>query len=209
MKKIIPWLVVAVVLLIGGYAIGRYKVNAAVAEAKAQAEQEKAQALAGQIKALGDQIAKSEAALAEFQKNAAAREQWFQIELTKVNHATPAQLVDQGSAILGVADITTDGVKVSTSIGTYRLIVASLLDLKEYRETREPGWKVERGMLNDQINALKAQAALDAQKDAAIAASIADLKKYISAQKTASTLDKVLWAGAGIGAGLLAGHFMK
>ena len=209
MKKYIPYIVIAILLFSGGVLIAHFRGNAAVAEAKAKAAQDKADALAVQIKGLSDQIARSAAELAQFEADAAAREKWFQVQLANIKTATPQQLVVQGAGILGVTDVTTDGRTVQMGVESWRLVVADLMDLKEYRETREPGWVKEKGLLNDQIAAFKAQAALDAQKDAALAASIADLKSFISQRKVASTLEKVLWAGAGIGVGVLAGHLLR
>jgi hypothetical protein len=202
----------AALLFLGGYLIAQANGKAAVAEAKAQAEQDKAKILEGQMKTLTDQIAKSEAALVKFQADAKAREAWFQSQvIAHVAQATPQQLIDDGSRLLQATDIliSADEKYVTLGLESWRRAVAIFLNEEEYRNTREPAWAIERGLLNDQIAALKARAALDAQKDAALAASIADLKDFIAHTKTAGTLEKILWAGAGAGIGLLAGHFVK
>ena len=209
MKRIWPRIIVGVLIFASGFAIAHFRGNAAIAEAKAQAAQDKANALADQIKGLSEQIARSAAELAQFEADAAARERWFQVQLANIKTATPQQLVDEGSKILGASDIHTDGKVVSMSLDSYRLAVAYLLDWQEYKVVREPGWLKEKGLLNDQVAGYKAREALTAQRDAALAASIADLKQYISAKKTATVMEKILWAGAGIGAGILAGHLLK
>lgn len=212
MKKLWPFILGAMLLFGAGWLIASANGKAAVAEAKAQAEQDKAALLTGQIKDLGDQLARSEATLAKFQADAKARETWFQTQvMAHVGVATPQELVDDGSRLLQATDITisTDGKYVSMGLETWRRAVSIFLNEEEYRVTREPAWMTEKGLLNGEIANYKAQAALDAAKDAALKASFDDLKTYISHAKTAGILEKVLWAGAGAGIGLVAGHLLK
>jgi hypothetical protein len=165
--------------------------------------------LAGQIRDLFDQIDKQAKAYADLEASAAANERAFLTQLAQVKTATPKQLVDKGSQILKAADITTDGKIVTMGLETYRAAVSALVDWQEYKTVREPSWFKEKDLLNAQIADYKQAKLLDSQRDAALADSIKDLKSYISAQKTSTLFEKVLWAGAGIGAGMLAGHFMK
>ena len=208
-KKLAPYIAGALVLFLAGYLIATANGKAAVAETKAKAEEEKAALLETQIHGYQDQIAQSAAAYAKLEADAAMNERLFLTQLAVVKTATPQQLVDQGSQITGYKDITTDGRIVTMGIETYRAFVTIAVDWKQYKDVREPSWLKEKGLLNDQLAAFKASAALQAQKDAALAASIADLKTYISHQKLSGTLEKVLWAAAGVGAGLVAGKLLK
>ncbi len=209
MKKALPWLIVAflAVVIVAGTLYFKHAAN--LAEQKAQAALAQAAALEDQIKAQNALIAKSAADLAKVEADAAANEKAFLAVLAQVKTATPTQLVDQGSAILGVHDITTDGKSVTMGLETYRAAVSALVDWQEYKVVREPEWNRERGLLNEQIAGYKTQAALDTQRDAALAASIADLKKFISDQKIETIGSKILWTAAGAGVGLLVGRLLK
>ena len=79
MKKLWPFILGAMLLFGAGWLIASANGKAAVAEAKAQAEQDKAALLTGQIKDLGDQLARSEATLAKFQADAKARAKFLDI----------------------------------------------------------------------------------------------------------------------------------
>ena len=209
MKKYLPYILLGLVLFAGGFFWANTRGKAALLNERIKNKMETVTVLADQIKDQAALIARGEAALAKHDADTAAREKIFQSVLTQVSHATPAQLVDQGSAILGVTDITTDGKMVWMSVETYRKAVAIFADWNEYKTVREPAWLNARGLLNDQIAGFKQERLLDAQKDAALAASITDLKKFISAQKTSTFFEKVLWAGAGVGVGMLVNKVMK
>ncbi len=209
MKKALPWLIVAflAVVIVAGTLYFKHAAN--LAEQKAQAALAQAAALEDQIKAQNALIAKSAADLAKAEADAAANERAFIAVLAQVKAATPQQLVDQGGQILGAHDITTDGKSVTMGVETYRAFVLALVDDQEYKNVRQPSWLKEKGLLQAQIDGYKAQEALASQRDAALAASIADLKKFINDQKIETIGSKILWTAAGAGVGLLVGRLLK
>jgi len=209
MKKYLPYILLGLVLFAGGFLWASSRGRVSLLNERIKNETEKVTALAGQIEAQSELIAKGEAALAKHDADAVARERWFQGQIAKVATATPAQLVDQGSQIVNATDITTDGQTVTMGVETYRQFVVIAVDWQEYKNVREPAWLNARGLLNDQIAGFKQERLLDAQKDAALSASIADLKKFISSQKTSTFFEKALWAGAGVGVGMLVNRVMK
>jgi hypothetical protein len=211
MKRSLPYVALALALFGCGFLWAKSNGDKAVLKERLRAETEKATVLIGQIEAQAALIAKGEAALAKHDAAAAARERWFQGQLAHVSTATPQELVDDGSRLLGASDISIsiDGKNVSMGLGTWRGAVSIMLNEEEYRLVREPAWITARGLLQDQIAGFKQERILDARKDAALAASISDLKKFIASRKASTLLDKVLWAGAGAGAGLIAGSVLK
>ena len=209
MKKYLPYILLGLVLFAGGFFWANTRGKAALLNERIKNKMETVTVLADQIKDQAALIARGEAALAKHDADAVARERWFQGQIAKVATATPAQLVDHGSQIVNATDITTDGQTVTMGVETYRQFVAIAVDWQEYKNVREPAWLNARGLLNDQIAGFKQERLLDAQKDAALSASIADLKKFISSQKTSTFFEKALWAGAGVGVGMLVNKVMK
>lgn len=203
MKKYILYGLLVLAIFGAGFLWSKERGDKRVLKERLKNEAEKVALLTGQIADIVAQREKVEKALEKFQADSTAREKWFQGQIAKVSTATPAQLVDQGSQIVNATDITTDGKIVTMGVETYRQFVTIAVDWQEYKNVREPGWKTEKGLFQDQIAGFKQERLLDAQKDAALNASIADLKKFISSGKVTSFLDKVLWAGAGFGLGML------
>jgi len=209
MKKYLPYILLGLVLFAGGFFWANTRGKVALLNERIKNKTETVTVLADQIKDQAALIARGEAALAKHDADAAARERWFQIQVARTATATPQELVDDGSRLLQATDISTDGKTVTMGVETWRRVVSTMLNEEEYRLVREPAWLNARGLLNDQIAGFKQERLLDAQKDAALAASITDLKKFISAQKTSTFFEKVLWAGAGVGVGMLVNKVMK
>jgi len=208
-KPWLPYVALGLAVFGCGFLWAKSNGDRAVLKERIKAETEKVTTLAGQIKDQAALIAKGEAALAKHDADSAARERWFQIQVAKTATATPQELVDDGSRLLQATDISTDGKLVTLGLETWRRTVSVLLNEEEYRLVREPAWLVARGLLNDQITGFKQERLLDAQKDAALAASIADLKHFITSQKASTLFEKVLWAAAGAGTGLVLGKVIK
>jgi hypothetical protein len=112
--------------------------------------------------------------------------------------------VDQGSQILGVSDIKSDGVTVQMPVETYRKIVFILVDRQEYMNVREPAWKEREALYQKDIAQYKANEILYDRRDALNNNIISDLRVVISKHKTTTFFGKVAWAAAGFGAGVLA-----
>lgn len=203
MKKYIPWIALLLVVFAAGFLWAKERGDKKLLEERLKAQTEKVALLTGQIAEAAAQVAKSEKALEKFQADSAAREKWFQGQLAHVATATPQQLVDDGSRLLGASDISTDGKTVTMGLETWRRAVSILLNEEEYRTVREPGWLNEKGMMNSVVSGLKQELLLRDQRDAATNEIIKGLKVYISSAKVSSLLDKVLYAGAGFGAGML------
>jgi len=166
-------------------------------------ESEKVAFVTAQIAEISGQREAVEKALAKFQAESAVREKWFQGQLKKVEMATPQELVDDGSRLLGVSDITTDGKLVSMGLETWRRAASVMRNEEEYRLTREPGWLNEKAVFQSVVAGLKLEIVKRDERDEALNASIKDLKDYISAGKAISLFDKLTWSGVGFGFGVI------
>lgn len=207
-------LVIGAVVLVAALGLGLHfytkaKVATAVALERVKQAEAKVVVLDTQLKAKDTAIGITEAALDAARKSAIEREQWFQSQLTHVQTATPTQLVDQGSAILGVADITTDGVKITMSVETYRKIVFVLVDHQEYKNVREPAWNAREALYQAEISDWKAKEILHNQKDALNESIIFSLKDVISHQKTMGFFEKAAWGAGGFVVGSVISKFVK
>jgi hypothetical protein len=166
-------------------------------------ESEKVVFITGQIADIAAQREAAEKALEKSQADSAAREKWFQAQVKKVETATPQELVDDGSRLLEASDITTDGKIVAMGLETWRRAVSVMRNEEEFRLAREPGWFKEKEVFQSVVAGLKLELLKRDERDEALKASIKDLKDYISAGKTSSVLEKILWTGAGFGFGVL------
>lgn len=202
MKKIIPWLIAAALAaaLVYIYADGR--AAKARAEERLKAEQEKIAVLDAAIVEVKADVRKAEEGRAKDAAAAAEREKWFRENVMKpVETANPQQLVDDGSRLLGTADITTDGKTVIMGLDTWRRAVSIMLNEAEYRLVREPGWKSDKAAADGIIAGLKAEIDLKDQEIQSLENMKADLAKELGLQKKLTTLEKALWAGGGFAAG--------
>lgn len=201
MKKAIPWLLLAAVAVVIGYLWAQDRAEKAALEERLKAEAEKVELLNGQIADVQALVRKGEEALARSDAAAAAREKWFREQMTEVETATPQQLVDDGSRLLGASDISTDGEIVTMGLDTWRRAVSIMRNEEEYRLVREPRWLEQRGTMEGVIAGLKKEIDLRAQKEASLEATVRDLSRALGIQKRTSTLEKALWAGGGFAAG--------
>ncbi len=202
MKKLIPWLIVAalVAALVYDYTQGRIE-KARIAE-RLKAEQEKVAVLDAAIVDVKAEVQKAEAARAKDAAAAAERERWFRENVMKpVETATPQQLVDDGSRLLGASDISTDGTSVTMGLDTWRRAVSIMLNEEEYRMVREPAWKADRAAGDGIIAGLKHELDLKDQKIQSLENMKADLAKELGLQKKLTTLEKVAYTVGGFGAG--------
>jgi len=204
-KKTIAAFTVILVLVVfaAGYLLAKSSTSRALLTERLKQKDAQVELLESQIKTVSELVAKQEAALAQVQSEAAARERWFQAQLSAIQTATPQELVDDGARLLAATDITTDGQTVTMGVETWRKAVTVLLNEEEYRLTREPSWRIQMAGKDDVIAGLKQQQALAAQRDDALKASVNDLKAFISKGRLTKTAEKVLWAAAGFGAGVL------
>lgn len=204
--KIKPtWFYAAFILAVfaAGFMWAKERGDRRVLEERVRSQNERVALLNGQIADIQGQVKKAEQALARFEAEAAARERWFQGQLKKVEAATPQQLVDDGSRLLGASDISTDGKTVTMGVETWRRAVSLMLNEEEYRTVREPGWLNEKAALKEAVAGLRRELVLRDEREAATNEIIKSLKSYITSAKKSSILDKALWAGAGFGAGML------
>ena len=202
MKKALPWLIVAAGILAAAYFWAQDRAEKARLEERFRAEAEKVELLNGQIADVQAEVRKAEEARAKDATAAAAREEWFRENVMKpVETATPQQLVDDGSRLLGALDISTDGKSVTMGLNTWRRAVSIFLNEEEYRLIREPRWKADAVAADGIIAGLKHEIDLKDQKIQSIEKMKADLTKELGLQKKLSTLEKILWAGGGFAAG--------
>lgn len=203
----------AVVLVVALGLSFHFYMKARIATAVALEHAKQAEAAKAQVETqLGDKqvvIDSKEAALDAARKSAIEREQWFQSQLTHVQTATPAQLVDQGSQILKAVDITTDGKVVTMGVETYRTAVSALLDWQEYKNVREPAWSAREALYKAEISDWKAKDILRDQKDALNESIIFSLKDVISHQKTMGFFEKAAWGAGGFVVGTVLGKLVK
>lgn len=90
---------------------------------------------------------------------------------------------------------------------TWRRAVSIFLNEEQYRAVREPAWNAKETLYKDQIEDYKQQQILDAKKDAGLAASFDDMKKFIAAHhsslidlgKPIGWVERIVCAGAGYG----------
>lgn len=179
---------------------------------RARVAADRAKAAEAQVVTLGAEISKKNAAIAERdgliasdRAAAAEREKKIRAQLEKVRASTPTQLADQGSEILGVSDITTDGATVTMSVETYRKIVFRLVEHKEYIEVKEPSWNAREALYEAQIVDLKSAVASHEKKDILNAGIISDLRSVIKNQKTMAFFEKAAWTAGGFAAGVIFG----
>jgi hypothetical protein len=199
--------VIAAVVL-GGYLIDKYVqrgIEAGMALERAKAAEAQVATLELEISAKNAVISSRDGELEASRQAAKERERWFLAQLSNVQVATPTQLVDQGSEILGVDDITTNGETVSMSVETYRKIVFRLVEHQEYVNVREPAWNAREALYQVQISDLKSVVAAHEQKDILNAGIISDLKTVISHNKNMSFLEKAAWTAGGFAVGVVAG----
>jgi hypothetical protein len=206
--------VIAALLIVVGVYLGfnayvHARIGAAVAmERVKQIEFEKAD-LARQITDARVVIVETEAALEKSRQERLAREIEFQAQLAHVQAATPTQLVDQGSQILGVTDISTDGKVVTMSVETWRKAVTMMVDDIEYKTVREPRWLADEANYRSEISDFKALEIKRDKKDALNESIIFGLKDVISHQKTMGFFEKVAWGAGGFVVGSVVSKFVK
>ena len=169
-----------------------------------QAESEKV-ALEHELIEARAAIDETESALAASQEARIEREREHQIELARVQTATPVQLVDQGAQLLGVSDITTDGTNVSMPVETYRKVVLVLVSHHEYVTVKEPRWLSDEAKYKSEISGWKVMEIKWSATDALNASIIAGLKDVVSHTKTTTFIEKAAWSAAGFAAGAIFG----
>ena len=201
MKKTLPWLLLAAVVLGIGYLWAQDRAEKAVLAERLKAEAEKVAMLDGQIAAVQALVKKGEDALARSDAAAAAREEWFREQMKEVATATPQQLVDDGSRLLGASDISTDGKTVTMGLETWRRAVSIFRNEEEYRLVREPRWNEDKAGMQGIIRGLKVEIDLKDQKIASLESMKADLAKELGIQKKLTLAEKALWAAGGFIAG--------
>jgi hypothetical protein len=202
-------IIIAAALVLAGIALGvgsyiNARIDAAVALERARLAEVQIASLDAQLKGKDAAIDAAEALLAKSRQDALERERWFRAQLAKIETATPTELVDQASQILGVSDIATDGKSVTMGLETYRLVVFRIVEHQEYVNVREPAWNAREALYRTEISDWKAKEILHAQKDALNAGIISGLKDVISHRKDVTLFEKVAWAAGGFAAGVLA-----
>lgn len=212
-NKTVIFLVAIVTILIAvSLGINAYvhaKIDAAVALERVRQAETQVTALDTQLEAKDGAIAATEAALEASRLAALEREKWFAAQLAHIQTATPAELVDQASQILGVSDITTDGKSVTMGLETYRLVVFRIVEHQEYVNVKEPRWRADEALYKSEISDWKAKDIMRDKKDALNAGIISDLKDVISHKKATTIFEKVAWAGAGFVAGSISERFRR
>ncbi len=202
MKKILPWLIIVAGILAAVYLWAQDRAEKARVEERLKAEQEKVAVLDAAIGDVKAEVRKAEEARAKDAAAAAAREEWFRENVMKpVATATPQQLVDDGSRLLGASDISTDGKTVTMGLDTWRRAVSIFLNEEEYRLAREPRWKTDKAAAEGIIASLKHELDLKDQMIQSLENMKADLAKELGLQKKLTTVEKALWAGGGFTAG--------
>lgn len=207
-RPVVVLVLVMAVVIGGGYLIDQYihrGVELGLALERAKVAEAKVVQLDLEILAKNAEISSRDETIAESVRKDAEREAWFRQQLAGVQTATPTQLVDQVSEILGVSDITTDGATVTMSVETYRKIAFRLVEHKEYVEVKEPAWNAREVLYKAQIIDLKSVVASHERKDVLNAGIILDLKDVIKHQKSMTFFEKAAWTAGGFAAGFIAG----
>ena len=184
MKKTLLWLLLAAVVLGFGYLWAQGRAEKAVLAERLKAEAEKVAMLDGQIAAVQALVKKGEDALARSDAAAAAREEWFREQMKEVATATPQQLVDDGSRLLGASDISTDGKTVTMGLETWRRAVSIFRNEEEYRLVREPRWNEDKARMQGIIRGLKVENDLKDQKIVSLENMKADLARSSGYRKS-------------------------
>jgi hypothetical protein len=135
----------------------------------------------------------------------------FLIALEKTKAATPAQLVDQGSQLVGATDITLSSDKKTVTMGveTYRKFVIKAVDDDQYIKVKEPAWNAREALYQKDIGQYKLNEIAYDRREVLNTSIIKDLHDVISNQKTTSIFEKVVWTAAGYGFGMLTQKFLK
>lgn len=202
MKKYIPWILLAAVIIGGVYLYATWRGDLKVLEEKIRSGKELAAAQAKQIEAQAAFTAKLEVAQAKNQAEAAARERWYQANvIPKVIHATPQELVDEGARLLQATDITTDGSLVTMGLETWRRTIGIMLNEEEYRLQREPSWLKDKFVYEGIISSQKVEIGKHVEREAGLVGTIADLSKALGIQKRMTVIQKALWGFGGFGLG--------
>jgi hypothetical protein len=186
---------------LGLFAYDMVRADRAAIRAALESSQAENAALKEDLKAIAVRVEASEAARVAEARAAAEREAVFISELARIKTATPQQLVDDGSRLLRASDISTDGVKVTLGLETWRRAVSIMQNEEEYRLHREPSWKALSARDADTIAALKEGAALSDKRAAGLEATIRDLSRLTSPRVT--TIEKALYFGAGLALGYI------
>jgi len=213
--KIPKWALISVaVVLVLSVGLGFHfymkgKIDTAVALERAKAAEAQVAVLNGQISVQNGIILEANEALAKSQQDALRREREFQKILAGVQVATPIQLVDQGSAILKVSDIVTDGRNVTMGVETYRKVVFILVEHEEYVKVKEPRWVADSANYQRQISGYKANEISYEKREVINISIIKDLRDALSHQKATSLFQKLAWGAAGAGLGMLADKLIK
>ena len=210
--------IVALVLVLaavvgGGYLIDLYiqrGIEVGLALERARVAEAKVAEIDAEIAARDAVIRARDEAIEASKKAAAEREAWFQKQLAGLQQATPTQLVDTGSAILGAGDIvlSADQKWVTMSVETYKKVVFRLVEHREYVNVREPAWNAREALYKAQISDLKLTISDHERKDILNAGIIKDLKTVISKTRTMSIAEKAAWAAGGFVAGSLASKLL-
>ncbi len=207
--KIKAWVIVVIALvLVATVAFGirayvHQRVQVAVAMERIKVAEAQVADLDAEINKRNAVIDERDATLEAARQAALERERWFQTQLAHVQTATPAELVDQGSQILGVSDIKSDGVTVQMSLETYRKIVFRLVEHQEYVNVREPAWNAREALYQAQISDQKGVILAHEKKDVLNANIIAGLKDVITHTKNMGFFEKAAWTAGGFALGVL------
>jgi hypothetical protein len=202
-KTWLPWVILALVIAAGIYLYGQERADRAALSERLKAADAKNDAYAVQIAGIAAEVDASEKARLAADAAAQKREAWFQAQLSKTATATPQQLVDDGSRLLRATDISTDGKTVSMGLETWRGAVSIMLNEEEYRTQREPAWLMQAKGYGETIAGLKEQVIAYQGQVAGLEATQKDLSKALNIQRALSTFEKVAYAAAGFGAGML------
>lgn len=211
MKSIKSVVIIALVLAVvigGGYLLDAYfQRGAALAKAIEQVKASEARSaqLDIEISAMAAEISARDTEIKDAVARAVERERWFAAHLATVETATPTQLVDDGSEILGVSDIVTDGKTVQMSVETYRKIVFRLKDHQEYVNVRKPEWDAREELYKAQVSGLSDEISKHVAKHVEDANTIDGLKSIVKNTKTTGFFEKAAWAAGGVAVGFVAG----
>lgn len=201
---IVAAIIVVAVALFAADAMFSAKAKVAVANERVRVAEAARAEIVAQLDAQAGVNAQIAAQIEAIKAEAKAREAALQARLAAVQTATPVQLVDQGSEILGASDIVTDGSTVTMGIETYREVVKRLVDQQDYRTVKIPEWRDLESGYKAEIAGLKNTISLHEKQAVIDGGVIKDLRSVISGMKTQSTLSKLAWAAGGFAAGVLA-----
>lgn len=209
MKTWLPWIIIGIMLLGCGYMLDRAHTQGKLLEARLEASDARNAQLAKDASAAAERAVASEKREAELAAQAEKREALLLDALARVRTATPQQLVDDGSRLLGASDITTNGATVMMGLETWRSAVRLMVLGNEYETTAKPAWAEQIKGWAETKAALRSEIDARIAREASLEKTVRELSSALGSEKRSSTFEKALWTLAGVGLGMAVNQITK